>query len=113
VDRCILGYKKPSFIHLPDTLFWSKNKIQGGFMTKAEAQKRMNELNWMRDRVQDEIREADQRLKRAIEEGRGLLSEHPGLSLKAPKLIELPCGCLSPAKSKYELCPHYRRSCGL
>jgi hypothetical protein len=82
-------------------------------VTKTEAQTRMNELNWARDRIQEEIREADGRLKRVIEEGRELLSEYPTLSLKAPEPIELPCGCPSPAKSKYELCPHHRRSCGL
>jgi hypothetical protein len=59
-------------------------------MTKAAAQTRMNELNWQRDRIQEEIREADQRLKRVIEEGRGLLAEHPTLSLKTPRPVELP-----------------------
>ena len=78
-------------------------------MNKDEAQTRMTELNWRRDRIQDEIREANCRLKRVIEEGRGLLSEHPTLSRKAPKQIELPCGCMSPAKSIGEVCPHHRR----
>jgi hypothetical protein len=81
-------------------------------MTKADAQARMNELNWQRDQIQEEIREADQRLKRVIEEGRGLLTEHPTLSLKAPKQVELPCGCMSPAKSVGEICPHHRKASG-
>jgi hypothetical protein len=69
-------------------------------MTRADAQARMNELNWQRDQIQEEIREADQRLKRVIEKGRESLSEYPTLSLKASKQIELPCGCMSPAKSR-------------
>jgi hypothetical protein len=79
-------------------------------MTKAEAQTRMNELNWQRDRIHEEIREADQRLKRVIKEARELLSEYPTLSLEAPKPVELPCGCMSPAKSRGEICPHHRRT---
>jgi hypothetical protein len=82
-------------------------------MIKAEAQERMNELNWYRDRLQEEIRETDQRLKRVIEEGRELLREHPTLSLKAPKPIELPCGCMKPAKNRGEICPHHRREAGI
>lgn len=70
------------------------------YCSKAAAQTRMNELNWQRDRIQEEIREADQRLKRVIEEGRGLLAEHPTLSLKTPRPVELPRGCMSPAKSR-------------
>jgi hypothetical protein len=79
-------------------------------MTKAEAQERMNELNWSRDRIQDEIKEANQRLKRVIEEARTLLSEHSTLSLRAPKQVELPCDCMSPAKSRVEMCPHHIRA---
>jgi hypothetical protein len=82
-------------------------------VTKSEAQRRMNELNWSRDLLMEEIRQLDQRLKRTIEEGRELLKEYPTLSLKAPKPVELPCGCPSPAKSKFDLCPHHRRMCGL
>jgi hypothetical protein len=81
-------------------------------MTKAEAQERMNELNWQRDRIREEIQEADERLKRVIEEGRELLSEYPTLSLRAPKPVELPCGCMSPAKNTGEICPHHRRGSG-
>ncbi len=80
---------------------------------KAEAQERMNQLNWYRDRIQEEIREADQRLKRVIEEGRELLREYPTLSLKALTPVELPCGCMKPAKNTGEICPSHRRGAGL
>lgn len=86
--------------------------IEARYMKQAEAQERMNELNWQRDRLKEEIQEVDQRLKRVIEEGRELLREYPTLSLKAPKPFELPCGCMKPAKSKSEICPSHRRVCG-
>ncbi len=76
------------------------------------AQERMNQLNWQRDRLREEIRAVDARLKRVFEEGRELLSEHPTLSLKAPTPVELPCGCMSPEKSRGEICPSHRRASG-
>lgn len=79
-------------------------------MTKTEAQERMNELNWQRDRLKEEIQEADGRLKRVIEEGRELLHEYPTLNLKAPTPVELPCGCMQPARSRGEICPSHRRA---
>lgn len=61
-------------------------------MTRDEAQTRMYELNWQRDRIREEIDEANKRFKRVIKEGWQLLSEYPTLSLKAPEQVELPCG---------------------
>ena len=79
-------------------------------MTKSEAQEEMNRLNWRRDRLRDEIHELDQEFKRLIMRGRELLTEHPTLCLQAPKQVELPCGCMSPAKSTGEICPSHRRA---
>jgi hypothetical protein len=78
-------------------------------MTFKEAQERMYELNWQRDRILEEIVEAGKRLDAAIMESRTLLSEFATLSLKAPKQVEQPCGCMKPAKSVGEVCPHHRR----
>lgn len=57
-------------------------------MTKQEAQERMNELNWQRDRLREEILAVDARFEAVIAEGRTLLAEYPTLSLKTPNQVE-------------------------